>query len=322
MDDLRQYRQFLAVAEEGNFRRAAEKLGLTHGALSQTVMRLEDTYRVKLFERTKRGMVPTAYGRLLVEKAYQVIDLLETFRKDVSRLEKRELGKLVIGCDPNYSATVVAPTVHRLMESYPNWVYEVRASPWTHLQDQFESREIDVYVGLRPTDNISPFSAENLNGLPGVFVCRPGHPLAQRRAIKMSEVLRYQLAFLYLPKLESDVDGYDPALNIETNDVSLLKYIIQKTDVVGPGLLNVFLEELENGSLKLLNVVNYPGGNTIADVRANTDESGLSGNDIMVLSHKTNAPIPALIEFKKALREVVDELAETYDELRSRFLKS
>ena len=54
MDRMRSLRQIVTLADAGNFRKAAERLGVTHSALSQAIAKLEDSYGVPLFVRNKK----------------------------------------------------------------------------------------------------------------------------------------------------------------------------------------------------------------------------------------------------------------------------
>lgn len=325
MDDLRQYRYFLTVVEEGSFRRAAEKLDLTHGAISQTIRRLEDIYRVKLFDRTKKGMKPTPYGRLLIEKAKQAIDLFETFQIEVQRLENRQLGNLVNGCDPLLTQTIVGPAVTRLLQAYPSWSFEVRSIPWEQMSNSFETRQVSIYVGfLLPRMDVSRHSVERIQGIPGVFVCRPDHPLASRKGVSLLEVAEDFFAYFPLPPsietVKEEYSTFIPKRRMVTNDAGLLKQIILSSDTVCGVMLHLFVDELDRGELKLINVKDTDLYGTVEEYRSHQNEDGHGYHDIQIVTHKTQMPIPAALEFKKAIRDVIDERVSEYDELRQRYL--
>jgi DNA-binding transcriptional LysR family regulator len=95
--ELRHFRYVIAVAEELNFGRAAERLNICQPPLSHQIRLLEEELGVKLFERTKRRVEVTEAGRRLVDEARKVLAQVEQAAKVASRTSKGELGHLSLG---------------------------------------------------------------------------------------------------------------------------------------------------------------------------------------------------------------------------------
>src|SRR5436853_7401756 len=87
--ELSQLEVFLAVAREGRFSRAAEKLYRTQSAVSQTIRKLEDELGEPLFDRTSREGVLTDAGRVLHDYAEKLLNLRTDAQEDL--VELREL---------------------------------------------------------------------------------------------------------------------------------------------------------------------------------------------------------------------------------------
>ena len=68
MNDLRLIGLAVALSEHGNVRRAADALSLSQPSLSRGIAELERSFGVPLFDRTRKGVVPTAFGRVLLDK--------------------------------------------------------------------------------------------------------------------------------------------------------------------------------------------------------------------------------------------------------------
>ena len=89
MDSLGHLRQLVALAETGNFRKAGQRLGISHSAVSQTIKRIEAEYGAELFDRmrfdgARNETVPTALGERMVAAARIAISEMEAAARDVA----------------------------------------------------------------------------------------------------------------------------------------------------------------------------------------------------------------------------------------------
>ena len=85
--DLRQLETLLAVAEEGTFTAAADRLHTVQSNVSEQVRQLEAELGVELLVRGRRGTVPTEFGEAVLERARRIRRELEALRKDLSMLQ-------------------------------------------------------------------------------------------------------------------------------------------------------------------------------------------------------------------------------------------
>ena len=95
--ELRDLRYFLAVAEELNFTRAAERLHLAQQALSSAIRNLEADLGVQLFTRSTRHVALTAAGEALVSGARHVLESAAEALDEVKRVGSGQSGRLIIG---------------------------------------------------------------------------------------------------------------------------------------------------------------------------------------------------------------------------------
>jgi DNA-binding transcriptional LysR family regulator len=95
--ELRHLRYFIAVAEELNFRRAAEIVHVAQPALSQQIKQLEDELQVALFVRNRHKVALTAAGRTFYVSAQQILKEARQAMADARAVEHGEAGRMTLG---------------------------------------------------------------------------------------------------------------------------------------------------------------------------------------------------------------------------------
>jgi len=138
---------FLAVAEQGNMAKAAERLAISRPVVSKTIADLEHTLAVRLFDRTAQGVEPTLYGRALLKRTLAVFDELKQSVQEIEHLSDPTAGEVRIGCNEVMSAGLVSVALDRLLRRHPQWVFHMQiGGPAAHLE-LLRSRTCEVFVG-------------------------------------------------------------------------------------------------------------------------------------------------------------------------------
>ncbi len=106
--DEHQLRCFLAIAEYGSVSRAAARLGAAQPTLSQVLLRLEDELRVKLFERTSRGVSPTAAGGAFQGHARAILHEMQRAREEMRRHDASAQETVIVGLPQSTSSLLGA----------------------------------------------------------------------------------------------------------------------------------------------------------------------------------------------------------------------
>ena len=194
MESLRNLNQIVTLAECGNFRKAATRLGITHSALSQTVSRMEKELGAPLFVRSHQETIPTAFGSRLLEAAGIAIQELGEAERDITLMQNLEAGRLVIGADPVIADALLAPALANLMGNCPRLRFTVLARNWRNMEEELLARRIDIFVGLAPDRQIESLNYQQLPlGVP-VVACRSQHPLATGKPATVDQCLQFPLA--------------------------------------------------------------------------------------------------------------------------------
>jgi len=110
---------FLAVAEQGNMAKAAERLAISRPVVSKTIADLENTLGVRLLDRTPRGVEPTMYGRALLKRSLAVFDELRQSVQEIEFLADPNSTELSVGCSEVMSAGFVAAAIAELSRRFP-----------------------------------------------------------------------------------------------------------------------------------------------------------------------------------------------------------
>jgi DNA-binding transcriptional LysR family regulator len=189
---LRDLHILLAVVQCGSMARAAAQLGVSQPAVSEAVAGLERALGVRLLERGRRGVEPTAYGSALLKSGRAAFDELRRGIKQIEFLSDPAAGELRIACPESISSGILAPVIKRMSERYPRVRLFVepflfRGRP---LFPQLENREVDlVFTRLSTPPTQNDFTVEILfNDRIRLAAAKHG-PWARRRKIDLAELV-------------------------------------------------------------------------------------------------------------------------------------
>jgi len=111
---------FLAVAREGNFTKAAAKMGVSPSALSHTIRHLEARLGIRLFTRTTRAVSPTEAGERLLNGISPHFDQIERELDRLSDFRERPAGNIRITA-PDYAISYVLwPKLRTFLPNFPD----------------------------------------------------------------------------------------------------------------------------------------------------------------------------------------------------------
>ncbi len=122
--ELRHLRYFVAVAQERNFTRAAERLHIAQPPLSRQIQQLEEELGLQLFERESRPLKTTEAGRLFLEQATQLLERMESLRTMMERLKEAGRPRFVIG----FEASTIYAALPQLIRRFRTVAPEVELS--------------------------------------------------------------------------------------------------------------------------------------------------------------------------------------------------
>ncbi|MBP0590806.1 LysR family transcriptional regulator [Paraburkholderia sp. LEh10] len=228
--ELRHIRYFLAVAEERNVTRAAEKLGIGQPPLSQQIHALESELGVRLFRRTGHGVVLTEAGEAFAIDARRLLTDATHAVKNAQSAGRGETGQLNIGFTGSAAFNPVVPNlIRQFRQSYPGVSLTLTEGNTAQLLAQLNDRRLDVaFVRL---GNQSPAGVRfhHIAAEPMKVVLPTTHPLARKRKVRLAALA--DEPFVLLPRDASptlhDVivgacrdAGFDPLLGQQAPQLS------------------------------------------------------------------------------------------------------
>jgi DNA-binding transcriptional LysR family regulator len=141
----------VAVADTGNFARAAEALGLTPSGVSRAVARLEARVGVRLFDRTPRAVTLTEEGRRFHAQVTPLLAGIEEAASEAAGAAAAVNGKLRINVDPWFAGTLLAPGLPRFLSAHPQLSIDLIVS--NHREEMMAG--VDVAVRFGPAEGAS-----------------------------------------------------------------------------------------------------------------------------------------------------------------------
>lgn len=150
--ELRQLRYFVAVAEEGNFSRAAERLHVSQPPLSTQIKSLERELGVSLFERSNRGVSLTAAGQGFFEEARTVLGRLEQARMRALQTDRGEAGMLSVGFVSIADYSILPPALKSFRARFPQVEVQLHELTTDAQIRALRDARLDLGIGLAPVD--------------------------------------------------------------------------------------------------------------------------------------------------------------------------
>lgn len=179
----------MTVVQAGSMAKAAERLNTGQPNISRSITELEHALGVRLLERHRRGVEPTAYGRALLEGVTIVFDGLRQAVKKIEFLADPTAGEVRIGCTPLLASSFVSAVVDRLSQRYPAITFSLTTGYVETLYDDLCARNVDLLV----TRRFGPIADERLAFEflfedYSVVACGARSPWVRRRKLALAEL--------------------------------------------------------------------------------------------------------------------------------------
>jgi LysR family hydrogen peroxide-inducible transcriptional activator len=216
---LNDLRYVAAIAQERNFRRAAERCHITQPALSLALQKLEDELGVRIFERSRTEVTITPVGQRIVEQAQRVLEEAARVKSIATEGKDQLVGALKLGViftvGP-YLLPELIPVLHKLAPQMP---LEVEENLTANLEVLLRNGRIDAAIIALPFESPNTV-VQPLYDEPFAVLVPTSHAWAKRTSIKAEELAGEKV--LLLPSghcFSNQVAEACPELNPRANEV-------------------------------------------------------------------------------------------------------
>ncbi|MEV5709844.1 transcriptional regulator CynR [Actinoallomurus sp. NPDC052274] len=232
--ELRHLRYLLAVAEHGNFTRAAEELHISQPTLSQQIKQLERTLGVQLLDRTGRTVRLTDAGAVYTDHARRALRDLAAAERAVHDVQDLSRGHLRLGVTPTFTAYLIGPLTAELRTRHPGVSLTLAEMTQNRIEAALLADDLDLGIA---------FAGPHLPGVTATALFTEtlslvtGNPRAQTmpRPLPVRALEDEQLALLSGDfATRSHIDAYfaryraAPRIAVEANSIQALTEIVQR----------------------------------------------------------------------------------------------
>lgn len=264
--NLTHLQHFVAVADNGSVRLAAESLGITQPAISRSLRALETTLGVSLLIRDSKGSRLTESGEVLHERAKLITNEIDRIPVDLAELAGDPDDVVRIACSATLGIDLLPSVLEDFHERYPKVQLHVMGGlPSSHLS-QLADGSLDLVIGARPRGAL-PASIEvhDLFTVSTVIAVRQTHPLRTAKSLEdfaesqwvlpsaaFDVAADLQAAFKAIRRsapriaMRSDSLYFVQALVASTDYVTLIPEPLLKVVIASSGLREVRVPELQS----------------------------------------------------------------------------
>lgn len=293
---------FVAIAQERNLRRAAERLHLSQPAVSKTLVELESLAGVQLVERGRHGARLTAAGEQFLRHAVGVTQALESATAALMGSGEASAPVVHVGALPTVASSLLPQAIARLHAARPHAGVRLRTGTNVELLTALKAGELDFVIGrMAEPDAMQGLSFELLYAEPLALVVRPGHPLLAQPGASSSlqAVLDYPLVVATpgtVPRHHTDALFQTHGLRLptgvtETLSVSVARLLACRSDAVWITPERAARDDMAQGGLVRLSIPTSGTKEPVGLLRRSTHTpTELAAAFMEMLTHLAQAP--------------------------------
>jgi DNA-binding transcriptional LysR family regulator len=251
-------RYFAEVARTGSLRQASEVFFIAPSAISKQIGNLEKALGTELFDRSPRGMVLTAAGhalRAFVAESEVRIDILRSSIDDLSSMRR---GTVRIALVEAAVQSMVPDILTEFTREYPGIRFHLEVCGTARIVEALVHQSADIGMAFNVL-NRDDVTLHGRSVQPLQLICRPEHPLADRKTVSMNELAGVRAALpgssfgiRYLIDQAAAAAGIELDMVYEANSLQTLKNLVRRSDLISFMPPLTFVHEAELGWLRAI----------------------------------------------------------------------
>ncbi|MEF2096881.1 LysR family transcriptional regulator [Bacillus sp. CFBP9009] len=185
--DIKHLQYFIEVTNFNSFTRAADHLFITQPTISKMIKNLETELGVELFDRSRKQLILTDAGRVVLEQAKLIDKAFHNLETEMDNLLGLKKGHIRIGLPPIINASFFPRILSRFHEDYPNITFQLVEDGSKKIEESVQNDLIDIGVIVLPTNTALfhhfAFLEEDIN-----LIVHPSHPHACVEEIDLADL--------------------------------------------------------------------------------------------------------------------------------------
>ncbi|ASI73465.1 LysR family transcriptional regulator [Bacillus thuringiensis] len=206
--DIRVLRYFIAVATQENISAAANALHLSQPTLSRQLNNLEEELGTTLFVRGNRKITLTDEGMFLLDRAKEIVDLVEKTEANFNQKSEIISGEIHIGAGETEAMQFIAQTIKKVVSHHPNIKFHLYSGNADDITTKLDSGLLDFGIVIEPANkqkyDYLKLPATDVWGV----LMRKDSPLAKKAYIHPTDLLNKPLIISRQTAVSNELSGW------------------------------------------------------------------------------------------------------------------
>ncbi|WP_013323933.1 LysR family transcriptional regulator [Gloeothece verrucosa] len=313
---IEQLQAFLAVAETGNFGKAAHKCGVTQSTISRQIQSLEQDLKMSLFHRTAQAKLTIA-GEILLPRAKKICQEWEAVNQEIADLQSGKQPELCVATIHSVCAHYLPPILQKFCRHYSGIQLRVTALGSDRALKVLRDGLVDVAIVMnnRFLTASQDMVVDVLFEEPIQVLMAAEHPLSQYEKVPWSELVRYpQVVFKDGYGMQRLVQEWfsrqEATLNsvMELNTLDAFRGVVRQGEIIALLPQSALLDAHQDITLAVRSLDNIP--NTLSSPLPNGRFTHQLTRQVVLVTTSDRLQIPPIAHFCELVREFSKSLGQ------------